>query len=580
MSTTSVALPSSRNASLPGRLLARLRGRVALGAAFITLVVGAAGLIATHKSTPLVAPKAAALHAALVDRSVARMLASLHWERVDVTAMDSHYEILGFYRGPRIVAFLTVGWDGHAVILNSTDLAREKYQYGSNVANDARVLIGLTVVFLLMTAVWPLWRVRNVDVLVTASLVLSVVFYNRGMLTRMAVVSYPALAYLAIRSAWWALAPRPKTRAYVSLYDHLTRRWERRQRTRTLWILGGAAALVVAMTGLTSPNVLDVGYAAMEGATQIIHGVLPYGHIPDVLHGDTYPIGSYLLFVPFAWLSPVHNVWDNADWTLVVAVLAALLTAGGLWRLGSSLRHITPQSASIEGAGDRRSSEHGAGLRSAIAWLTFPPLLVTISTGTTDVALAAMLLVAWLLWRRPGWGMAALSAAAWFKFSPVAVLPLLLARLRGRALVRASLAIVVTSSVMVAALIAVGGAGAPKAMLQAMSFQFTRGSQHTLWTVIGGGALQQLAQAATVALIVGAVVRIWRDRALGGDPARIAAICAAVLLGLQICGNYWNYMYLVWAVPFLLLSLLREPVGIGSGGRTSPASGRDPVTAV
>jgi hypothetical protein len=93
-------------------------------------------------------------------------------------------------------------------------------------------------------------------------------------------------------------------------------------------------------------------------------------------------------------------------------------------------------------------------------------------------------------------------------------------------------------------------------MLSAMSFQFTRTSPHTLWSVVGNVPLQQLAEAATLALIVGAGVKLRRDHALAGDPSRLAAIAAAVLLGIEISANYWNYMYLVWIAPFLMVSVL------------------------
>ncbi len=550
MSYSSVAVSPSVRPSLIARLAARLRLHLALVAAAATLAVVWAGLVLTHEPPHLAVPAPVALRRVLANSGTAQMLSTVHWDRWEATAMDSRYEVLGFYRGPRIVATVTVGFDGHVVILDSTDLARQKYEYGSNVANDARVLAILCVLFVLVSAVWPLWRIRNLDVLVVASLTLSVVLYNRGMLTRMALVSYPALTYIALRCSWWALGSRRRPPPSVPLYDYLTRRWTEAQRVRMLRFLALTAALVVTIVGLTSFNVIDVGYAVMEGATLIIHGVLPYGHIPDVLHGDTYPIGSYLFYVPAAWLSPVHNVWDDADVTLAVAVVCALAAAVGLWRLASRAGP-TPE---------RADEASAAGLRSAIAWLTFPPLIVTISTGTSDVALAAMLVGALLLWRRPGWSAAAVSGAAWFKLTPLAILPLLLARLRGRALVRAVAAIALTSAVMVAFLVALGGAGAPLRMLSAMTFQFTRGSQHNLWAVIGSVPLQQLAEAATVALIVGVVVRMRRDRALAEDRARLAGVAAAILIGLQISANYWSYLYLVWAFPFIAVSLFAATV--------------------
>jgi hypothetical protein len=245
----------------------------------------------------------------------------------------------------------------------------------------------------------------------------------------------------------------------------------------------------------------------------------------------------------------VRNVWENADGALAVAVFAGLLVAFGIGRMSRT-------SAATGSAEETKSKLMG--LRTAIMWLTFPPLLVTVSTGTTDVLLAALLVIALLLWRRPGWSAAALSGAVWFKLVPLAIVPVLFARLRGRPAGRAFGALAIVSGAMVACLLLLGGIHAPLRMVSAMAFQFTRGSQHTLWAVIGDVPLQQLAQAAIVALIVGSVIRARRDPAFAADRARIAAVCGAALLGLQISANYWNYMYLVWAFPFIALSLLRD----------------------
>jgi hypothetical protein len=208
-------------------------------------------------------------------------------------------------------------------------------------------------------------------------------------------------------------------------------------------------------------------------------------------------------------------------------------------------------------------------LRAAVAWLTFPPLLVTVSTGTTDVLLAALLVVALLLWRRPGWSTAALSGAVWFKLVPLAIVPLALARLHGRALRRAAVAFALVSAAMTACLLALGGIDAPLRMVRAVGFQFSRGSQHTIWSVVGNVPFQQLVEAATVALIVGSVIRARRDALFAADRARVAAVAGAALLGLQISANYWNYMYLVWAFPFIAVSLLRDvaPAATAPGTR-------------
>jgi hypothetical protein len=543
------------------RLFAWLRVHPALLAAAGTLVLAFAALVAIHTVPRLAVPRAIAVRHVLADPSAARMLAATHWQRSDVTPIDGHYEVLGFYRGSRLVATIGVRrFQGSVLVEDETDLSRQRFAFGSNIANDVRVLAMLSVVFILMTAVWPLWRLRNLDVLVAASSVLSIVLFNRFMLDRMVLVSYPAMAYLAVRCAWWALGSRTGPAPAVPLYDRLTQSWTSSRQRRTLRLIASAAALVVVMVGLSSLHVLDVGYALMEGATAITHGLLPYGHIADVVHGDTYPIGSYLLYVPFAWLSPVHTQLDNADFTLAVAVGAALLAAWGVSRL------VT---AGVTSQGDRGT----AGLRMAIAWMTFPPLLVTASAGTSDVVLAAMLVGALVLWRHPAGATAVLASSAWFKLAPVALLPMWLARLRGRALLRATVAIAVISAIMLGALLALGGVDAPGRMLSAISFQFTRASSHTLWALVGSVPLQQLTEAATLALIVGVAVRMRWDRRLADDRFRFAALSAAVLLGLQLSSNYWNYMYLVWILPFLVISLLEAR---GSNPET-PSELRDRV---
>ncbi|HTX29771.1 MAG TPA: glycosyltransferase family 87 protein [Solirubrobacteraceae bacterium] len=538
MSYTSVALKPSVTARTPARWLARLRAHLALTVATLTLVGATAGLLLTHTQTRLAVPRAAAIHAVLDNSALQKTLGGLGWNRVAVAPMDGRYEEVDFYRGGRMVEEVTLARTSRGLVLDATDLATQRYAYGSDIANDGRVLAGLAILFVLMTAVWPLWRLRNLDCLVAAGTALSVVFLNRWTLDRMVLASYPAMIYLALRCLCQGLAPPGCRLPVTPLYDHLTRGWPAEQRVRVLRVGVVALALITAMVGFTSLHVLDVGYAVMEGATDVVHGVLPYGHIPDILHGDTYPIGSYLFYAPFAVFWPVHTAWDDADVTLVLAVLGALLVAFSAWRL-------TP-----------RSPTSTTGLRMAIAVLAFPPLLVTVSTGTTDVVLAAMLGLVLVLWRRPGWGGAVLSGAAWFKASPILLAPLVLARLRGSGVRRALIAMIGVSVLMVGLLVALGGTAAPERMLSAMAFQFTRASPHTLWAMVGSVPLQQVAEALTLAVIAGAAVRLRRDDRLAEDRSRVAALAAAILLGAQISASYWNYMYLVWALPFLVPALL------------------------
>ncbi len=51
------------------------------------------------------------------------------------------------------------------------------------------------------------------------------------------------------------------------------------------------------MITLTSSDYTDVAAASIQGATELLHGVLPYGHITLALHGDTYPLLNYILYI-------------------------------------------------------------------------------------------------------------------------------------------------------------------------------------------------------------------------------------------------------------------------------------------
>jgi len=296
------------------------------------------------------------------------------------------------------------------------------------------------------------------------------------------------------------------------------------------------------MITISAPSTVDVGQAVMEGGTLLLHGTLPYGHMPgDVFHGDTYPLLSYLAYVPLAALMPVHDSWDVANGALIVAAASALGIAWLLARFAGA----TP-------------APPAAGLRAALAWLTCPPLFVAVSSGTSDVLLAALLAGALVLSQRRLASAALIVAAGWFKLVPFALLPIWLARLRGRQLAAALALLAGSAAATWALLVALGGAGAPVRMLHAIGYQLDRRTLHSPWTLLGIEWLQPLAQAGVLALVAGAAVRARRDAAFAADPLRLAAFAGAVLLGLQLCGNYWTYLYLAWAAPCVVLSLLAD----------------------
>ncbi len=550
MSVGAVSYGGDARASVVVRARRLVAARLPGVAALAVFAVALPALIGSHHAPGLALPRAAAVRDIEADGPSRALLGHGRVTAFNVLALDAHYDHVDVYDGARIVFSADVSVKG--TVVAAADLRGKSDAFGSGIAAEPAVLLLLALTFVLMTAVWPLPRLQNLDVLVSAGFVASIALYNDLLPTPFVTMSYACLAYLAARCAWRALA-RPRAPAPSRpLFDSLTRGLGVAAQIRLLRVLLLAAALVVAMVGLSSLHVLDVGYAVMEGATAMLHGVLPYGHIPDILHGDTYPIASYLLYVPFAALTPVHNAWGDADWTLALSVAGAVLVA---WLLARAYRVARRPSAGAVAEGRRL-----AGLRAAVAWLCFPAVLVAVSTGTTDILLGASLLLAVLLWRRPGTSTGVLALGAWFKLVPVALMPFALARLRCRRdWIRVLGLVAVISLPMVLVLVALGGVGGVGAMLRAIGFQGERTSAFTLWDHIGSVPGQQLVEAAVLALIAGGALRLRRDGALARDRVRVGLLFAVVLIGLQIAADYWSFLYLAWFVPLVCLALCEPP---------------------
>jgi hypothetical protein len=318
---------------------------------------------------------------------------------------------------------------------------------------------------------------------------------------------------------------------------------------------------------------MDVLQAVMEGATNLVHGVLPYGHMPgDIFHGDTYPLLSYLLYAPVAWLAPVHSTWDSVDAALGVTVIAALVAAWALFRALAGPRSQRTAGRSLEA--------EVSGLQAALTWLSFPPLLIAVSAGTTDVVLAAIVVFAVVLWRRPAVSCGVLAAAGWFKLVPFALVPVWLAPLRGRRLGAAITAIGAVSTPMIGILLILGGRHGLTAMLNAISYQFSRGSIQNVWNVLGIKELQPLGQACVLGLIAAAVIRLRREPELATNEPRMAALAAAILVGLQLVSNHWSFLYDIWVVPLLGLSLIQPTASAGLVERRMSEPVRDAVGRV
>jgi Glycosyltransferase family 87 len=534
--------------SAPVRRVGRWRATVPAACLILSLIAGLA-LSLTRHQPPLPVPSRVAVRAALHDPEAAHALAGSPRPSVHIVRLDGRDDEVAFYVGGQIVAQVEVGEGGHVV--SGTDTRLSRVPYGDWIAYQPALLVVMCALFVLMTAVAPWRRLRNLDVAAALSLVVGVVLYQHLYLAASLIATVPPMAYLLLRCAFKALGPAREPAAATPLLAAITPGLEPAHRIRWLRVALVALGLTFVMVGVSSTNAIDVIYATMEGATKLLHGVLPYGHLPPgISHGDTYPIFTYGLYTPVALFAPVNSLWDGVDAGLFVAVLAALVAAWAVFR-------------SVAGRRRRRSPEvEEAGLRAALAWLLLPPLLITASTGTTDVVLAAMLAFAVLLWRRPAACSAMLGLAGWFKLAPFALLPVRLAPLRGRQLAAALAAVAAVSVPLLTLLVILGGLRGPIDMAHAVSFQFGRGSLQSFWSTLGIERLQPLGQAGTLGLIAAAVARLWREPALADDRARMAALMAAILIALQLSADYWAFLYLAWVVPLVCFSLLADGVPV------------------
>jgi hypothetical protein len=541
----------------PGRAGSRLPLIVGILAA---LLMG--GLLTSrHHTARLIVPSQVAINAARNAPEASQVLPHVRWNRIAVTPIDSQLEHVSFLSHGQLVAEAAVDRSGQVVSEKADTMP---VPYGNWVAYQPAVLIGLSLLFVLMGAVTPWRRLRNLDVIAALSFLPAVLLFQHRYLSASMLAAAPPMLYLLLRCGLVAFGRERRAEPARPLLAALTPGLDPARRVKWLRWLFVVAALVFVMVGVGSPDAVDVLYASMEGATRLIHGVLPYGHLPPgVIHGDTYPILTYVLYTPLALAAPVNTIWDNVNGGLALAVLAALLAAAATF--------LT--TAGRQRAGSRRPPEvEEAGLRAALAWLAFPPLLITVSTGTTDPVLAAMLALAVLVWRRPALCSGLLAAAGWFKFAPFVLVPVALAPLRGRRLARALAAIGVVSLPLLGVLVALGGLGGPASMVHSMSYQFTRGSMQSVWGALGIAGAQPFGQGCVLGLIAASVVWLRQHPHLAADRRRMAALSAAILIGLQLSADYWAFLYLAWVMPLIGCSVLAQSAAPEAVGESVAAS--------
>ena len=380
------------------------------------------------------------------------------------------------------------------------------------------------------------FRLLHLDLLVLLAFGVSQAVFNGGDLGNAMPLAYPVLAYLLARMLYAGLRPRRPSGRLVPLAP-----------TGLLVVLlaflvGFRIVLNVADSGVT-----DVGYAGVIGADRIVRGDALYtGHFPDDNpSGDTYGPVNYLAYVPFLGLFGWSGEWDSLPAAHAASICFDLLTLAGLFLLGRAVR------AGPEGG--------RLGVALAYGWAAYPYSTYALQSNTNDALLAALLCFALLgLTSAPARG-ALLAVASAAKLVPVVLTPLFAVGTGDRRPRR----LLAFAAAFVGVLVLVVGpfvseVGPAHALERTFSAQLARESPFSLWSSVPSLEwLQSVMQVATV-LLAFLVAAVPARR----DVVQVAALGAAVLIAFELSLTHWFYLYIVWFVPFVLLTLFaayREP---------------------
>jgi hypothetical protein len=436
--------------------------------------------------------------------------------------------------------------------------------FGGKTLNSWPVWLGFCLVFLVGLADLrrPL-SVRNLDLLVLVSFSASLWFFNRGDIFTSVPLLYPPLVYLLARAVWIAVRDRPSA-------------------GRTLWPVWLLAAATVFLVGfrvglnVKTSNVIDVGYSGIVGAHRILHGEAPYGHFPvqnavrpcgppdgegvvrewvqtnghceyENPNGDTYGPVAYEAYMPgygiFGWSGkwPGDKLWAVHFTSILVDLLCVL----GLALVG------------------RRYGGNRLAVTLAFAWAAFP-FTQYVSNSNTNDAIAPALLI-WGFWLADThWARGAFCAlGGWTKFFSLPLVPLWASyptrRLRTQALFLLGFAAATLAAFSVLLLEPNPLHAARVFWDRTLSWQLDRRSPFSLWDwgqyhAAGIPDLHVARRVLEGLLAAGGLAVFFVPRRK--SPLQLAALTAAVLIGVELVLTHWFYPYIAWFFPFAAFMLL------------------------
>jgi hypothetical protein len=446
--------------------------------------------------------------------------------------VDGNWEV-AYFAGDEQVALVIVdpaaglvreSWTGYQV---AWKMARGYSGAFGHKLNAPYVFLPLCAIFLLGLVDWRrLGRIVNLDLLVLLGFGASHFFFNRGEIGLSVPLQYLPLAYLFGRALWIGMRGRGEGIRPVWAASTLL--------VAALFLIGFRIGLNVADSGA-----IDVGYAGVVGADRIAHGEPIYDNFPDdVSQGDTYGPVNYYAYVPFERIWPWSGSWNDLPAAHGAAVFFDLAAFALLIFLG---RRIRP-------------GPEGNKLAATLAfgWAAYPYTAFALLSNSNDTLVAVFLIATLLVLARPVARGVMAALATFTKFAPLVMLPMLTTY--GPKRLRFATAFGVTAVVVM--LWALIDPGLHTVYDRTIAYQAGRDSPFSIWGQTSG--LEPLRIIILVAVAALSLTFAFRPRRK--QLTQVAALGAALLIGLQLTMHHWFYLYIVWFYPLLLVAMVvREP---------------------
>jgi hypothetical protein len=441
--------------------------------------------------------------------------------------VDGNWEV-AYFAGGTEVALVIVdpatgrvreSWTGYQV---AWKMARGYSGAFGHKLNAPYVFLPLCAIFLLGLVDWRRrWRVANLDLLVLLTFGASNFFFNRAEIGVSVPLQYIPLVYLFARALWIGLRGRGEGVRPV---------WS------ASWLLVAALFLIGFRVGLNMADsgAIDVGYAGVVGADRIAHGEPIYDNFPDdVSQGDTYGPVNYLAYLPFERIWPWSGTWNDLPAAHGAAVFFDLATFALLIFLG---RRIRP-------------GPEGKKLAATLAfgWAAYPYTAFALLSNSNDTLVSMFLVATLLALARPAARGAMAALATFAKFAPAVLVPMLATygQKRWRFVLAFAAA---TAAVMLWPTI---DPGLHTFYHRTIAYQAGRNSPFSVWGQVPSLEPLRIAILATVGLLSLAFAFRPKEKKL----FQVAALGAALLIGVQLTMHHWFYLYIAWFYPLLLVAM-------------------------